>query len=250
MRCCKLITREAIAIVEFERNHLIAALPEETFRRWMPHLDRTYMAAGAVLYEPKEASKFVYFPANATISLLYVLESGASAEVAVVGCEGMVGMAVLMGGLTANRALVQSGGELFRMGAEYLAAEIEQSGEVLHLLLRYLQALLTQTAQTAVCMRFHDIEQQLCRWLLLCLDRVPSPEISMTQQTIAGMLAIRRERVTQAALALQEAGLIRTLRGRITVLDRIGLESRACECYAMIKKEYRRLLPTRVRPGP
>lgn len=233
--------------MNLEKNQLLAALPEETFRRWIPHLEPMQMAPGSVLYEPKEASRHVYFPATATVSLLYVLESGASAEVAVVGCEGMIGMGVVMGGLTGNRALVQNGGEGFRMRSETLAAEIERSSAVLHLLLRYLQALLTQTAQAAVCMRFHPIEQQLCRWLLLCLDRVPGTEISMTQQMIADMLAIRRERVTQAALALQDADLIRYLRGRITVLDRSALEARACECYAMIKKEYRRLLPRRPR---
>ncbi|HEX3846081.1 MAG TPA: Crp/Fnr family transcriptional regulator [Steroidobacteraceae bacterium] len=218
-------------------------------RRWLPGLERIEMSMGCVLFEPHEVATHVYFPATATVSLLYVLETGASVEVAMVGSEGVIGMSVLLGGLTSGRARVRSNGTGFRMRAEHLAAEIERSPVVMRLMMRHVLALLIQTGQTAACMRHHSVEQQLCRWLLQSLDRAPGSDISMTQQDIADTLGIRRERVTQAALSLQEAGLIRYLRGHITVLDRGSLEQRACECYAMLKQEYRRLLPRRARPA-
>jgi len=186
----------------------------------------------------------VYFPTTAIVSLLYVLENGASAEIAVVGNEGIVGISLFMGGgSTPNRAVVQSAGTGFRLPAEALKAEFNRAGPVLHLLLRYTQALITQMAQTAVCNRHHSLDQQLCRWLLLSLDRLTGDEIVMTQELISNMLGVRREGVTEAALHLQAAGVIRYARGHITVLDRQKLEQRSCECYAVVKKEYDRLLP-------
>jgi CRP-like cAMP-binding protein len=234
---------EKTAIANAARNQLLAALPPETLERWRAVLEPIDMPSGSMLFEAREAAAYIYFPATAVVSLLYVLDSGDSAEVAVVGNEGALGLSVVMGGLTASRGFVQSNGAGFRLPSDYFAAELERSKAVLRLTLRYLQALVTQTAQTAVCMRHHSIEQQFCRWLLMSSDRVPSQELSMTQQLIADMLGIRRERITQAALGLQEAGLIRYLRGRITVRDREGLEQRTCECYAMLKREYQRLLP-------
>jgi len=186
----------------------------------------------------------VYFPTTAIVSLLYVLENGASAEIAVVGKEGIVGIALFMGGnSTPNRAVVQSAGKGLRLGATAMTEEFNRAGPVLHLLLRYTQALITQMSQTAVCNRHHELDQQLCRWLLLSLDRLPGNDLVMTQELIANMLGVRREGVTEAALKLQAAGLIRYSRGRIKVLDRAGLEGRSCECYAVVKKEYERLLP-------
>lgn len=241
---------EVIVIADPALNQLIAAVPEATFRRWLPSLQPIEMSVGSILFEPHETPpSHVYFPATATVSLLFVLETGASIEVAMVGSEGVVGMSMLMGGLTSSRARVHSSGIGFRMRAEHLAVEMERSPEVMWLMMRHVLALLVQTGQTAACMRHHSVEQQLCRWLLQSLDRAPGPEISMTQQALADMLGIRRERVAQAALSLQEAGLIRYLRGHISVLDREGLEQRVCECYAMLKKEYRRLLPRRARPA-
>ena len=225
-------------------NHLLAALPPEEWARWSPALEPVNLPLGKVLYEPGAAMTHVYFPTTAIVSLLYVLEDGASAEIAVVGNEGIVGVALFMGGeSTPSRAVVQSAGTGFRMRGQLLKDEFGRSGPVLHLLLRYTQALITQMAQTAVCNRHHSLDQQLCRWLLLSLDRLRAPELVMTQELIANMLGVRREGVTEAAGQLQKAGLIRYRRGHITVLDRPGLEERTCECYAVVKKEYERLLP-------
>ena len=202
------------------------------------------MPLGKVLYESGVALSHVYFPTTAIVSLLYVMEDGASAEIAVVGQEGIVGISLFMGGeSTPSRAVVQSAGQAFRLTAKLMMQEFNRAGPVLHLLLRYTQALITQMAQTAVCNRHHSLDQQLCRWLLLSLDRLHSAEIVMTQELIANMLGVRREGVTEAAGHLQKAGLIRYRRGHITVLDRTRLEERACECYAVVKKEYDRLLP-------
>jgi CRP-like cAMP-binding protein len=199
---------------------------------------------GTVIYESGEAMSHVYFPTTAIVSLLYVMEEGASAEIAVVGYEGIVGISLFMGGeTTSSRAVVQSAGAGFRLKAHLLMAEFNRGGAVLHLLLRYTQALLTQMSQTAVCNRHHTLDQQLCRWLLLSLDRLRSNELIMTQALIANMLGVRREGVTEAAGRLDKAGLIQYQRGRITVLDRPRLEQRTCECYAVVKKEYDRLLP-------
>ena len=202
------------------------------------------MPLGKVLYESGMPMGHVYFPTTSIVSLLYVMEDGASAEIAVVGNEGIVGIALFMGGeTTPSRSVVQSAGAGYRMAGQLLKDEFSRSGPVLHLLLRYTQALITQMAQTAVCNRHHSLDQQLCRWLLLSLDRLPGNELVMTQELIANMLGVRREGVTEAALKLQAAGLIRYARGHITVLDRTGLEARTCECYAVVMKEYARLLP-------
>ncbi|MFZ0468001.1 MAG: Crp/Fnr family transcriptional regulator [Thiogranum sp.] len=227
-----------------DQNHLLAALPAEERERLIPHLELVPMLLGDVLYESGNELRHVYFPTTAIISLLYVMLDGASAEIAVVGNEGIIGVALFMGGETMpNRAVVQSAGYAYRLKGQLLKQEFNRSGELQHLLLRYTQALLTQMAQTAVCNRHHSLDQQLCRWLLLSLDRLPSNELVMTQELIANMLGVRREGVTEAAGNLQKAGLIVYRRGRITVLDRAGLEARACECYAVVKKEFDRLLP-------
>ena len=229
------------------QNHLLAALPESELQRWLPLLEPVDLPLGEVLYESGAPIPFVYFPTNAIVSLLYVLEDGASAEIAVVGYEGLVGVSIFMGGgSTPSRAVVQSAGSGYRMRADAMKAEFAHSGPVVHLLLRYTQALITQMAQTAVCNRHHSLDQQLCRWLLLSLDRLQGNELVMTQELISNMLGVRREGVTEAALQLQASGLIRYTRGRITVLDRPGLEKRTCECYAVVKKEYDRLLPDRM----
>jgi CRP-like cAMP-binding protein len=226
------------------KNHLLAALPEAEWQRWLPQLEPVYLPLGKVLYESGNKLTHVYFPTTSIISLLYVMEDGASAEIAVVGHEGIVGISLFMGGeSTPSRAVVQSAGQGFRLNANLMMQEFNRAGPVLHLLLRYTQALITQMAQTAVCNRHHSLDQQLCRWLLLSLDRLPSDELVMTQELIANMLGVRREGVTEAAGDLQEAGLIQYRRGRITVLDRKRLEQRTCECYAVVKKEYDRLLP-------
>jgi CRP-like cAMP-binding protein len=223
---------------------LLAALPEAERQRWLPQLERVEMPLGQVLYESGCTLSHVYFPTTAIISLLYVMENGASAEIAVVGNEGIVGISLFMGGeSTSSRAVVQSAGAGFRLKAQTMKDEFNQAGAVLHLLLRYTQALITQMAQTAVCNRHHSLDQQLCRWLLLSLDRLQGNELVMTQELIANMLGVRREGVTEGALKLQQAGLIRYARGHISVLDRDGLEKRSCECYAVVKKEYDRLLP-------
>jgi CRP-like cAMP-binding protein len=229
------------------RNRLLAALPEAEWERWLPHLEPVDMPLGKVLYESGSRLSHVYFPTTSIVSLLYVMEDGASAEIAVVGNEGIVGISLFMGGeSTPSRALVQSAGQGFRLKADLMLQEFNRAGPVLHLLLRYTQALITQMSQTAVCNRHHSLDQQLCRWLLLSLDRLDSEELAMTQELIANMLGVRREGVTEAAGNLQQAGLIRYQRGHITVIDRAGLERRTCECYAVVKKEYERLLPLSV----
>ena len=225
-------------------NQLLAALPDADWQRWLPQLEAVELPLGRVLYESGVALSHVYFPTTAIVSLLYVMEDGASAEIAVAGREGLVGVSLFMGGgSTPSRAVVQSAGQGWRMRATVLKDEFSRSNAVLHLLLRYTQALITQMAQTAVCNRHHTLDQQLCRWLLLSLDRLDGLDLVMTQELIANMLGVRREGVTEAALKLQAQGLIRYMRGRISVLDRAGLESRSCECYAVVKKEYDRLLP-------
>jgi CRP-like cAMP-binding protein len=228
-------------------NQLLAALPDAEWQRWLPQLEAIDLPLGKVLYESGNNLTHVYFPSTSIVSLLYVMEDGASAEIAVVGHEGIVGISLFMGGQsTTNRAVVQSAGQGFRLRANLMMQEFNRAGPVLHLLLRYTQALITQMAQTAVCNRHHSLDQQLCRWLLLSLDRLPSDELVMTQELIANMLGVRREGVTEAAGQLQQAGLIQYRRGHITVLDRKGLEQRACECYAVVKREYDRLLPKRL----
>ncbi|WP_298924021.1 Crp/Fnr family transcriptional regulator [uncultured Ramlibacter sp.] len=225
-------------------NRLLAALPDGEWNRWSPLLELVDMPLGQVLYESGLTLSHVYFPVDSIVSLLYVMENGASAEIAVVGKEGLVGISLFMGGeSTPSRAVVQSAGKGYRLEAQAMKTEFNRGGPVLHLLLRYTQALITQMAQTAVCNRHHSLDQQLCRWLLLSLDRLPGNVLVMTQELIANMLGVRREGVTESALKLQASGLIRYSRGRITVLDRDGLERRTCECYAVVKKEYERLLP-------
>ena len=234
---------------EPRQNHLLSALPEADWQRWLPQLEPFDLPLGKVLYESGGVQSHVYFPTTAIVSLLYVMENGASAEIAVVGNEGVVGISLFMGGeSTTSRAVVQSAGRAFRLGASAMKEEFSRA-PVLHLLLRYTQALITQMAQTAVCNRHHTLDQQLCRWLLLSLDRLDGSELVMTQQLIANMLGVRREGVTEAALKLQKAGLIRYARGRIEVLDRAGVERRSCECYAVVKTEYERLLPASDRPA-
>ena len=227
-----------------KQNHLLASLSAAELKRLSPHLEKVEMPLGHVIYESGRVLDYVYFPTTCIISLLYVMEDGSSAEIAIVGHEGLVGISLFMGGeTTPSRAVVQSHGHAFRLAARHLRAEFNRAGSMQHLLLRYTQSLITQMAQTAVCNRHHSVDQQLCRWLLLSLDRLPSDELVMTQELIANMLGVRREGVTSAALKLQHAGLISYRRGHITVLDRPGLEKRSCECYAVVKKEYDRLLP-------
>jgi CRP-like cAMP-binding protein len=235
-----------------ENNTLLAALPVEVFNRLRADLVPIAMPLGHVLYEAGAELKHVYFPApGCIVSMLYVMNDGASAEIAVVGNEGMVGIALFMGGgSTPSRALVQSAGMAFQLIAEALTREFERHSGLQILLLRYTQALITQMSQTAVCNRHHTLDQQLCRWLLLSLDRLPTNELSMTQELIANMLGVRREGVTEAAGKLQRAGLIRYTRGKITVLDRPGLEKEVCECYAVVKKEFDRLLTDIPRGDP
>ncbi len=224
-------------------NSLIHVLDESAWSRWSTMLEPVNLPLGHVLYESGCKLGHVYFPTTAIVSLLYVLENGASTEIAVVGREGLIGISLFLGGdTTPSRAVVQSAGMGFRMRSDLLMQEFTHSEAILHLLLRYTQALITQMAQTAVCNRHHSLEQQLCRWLLLSLDRIDGPELVMTQELIANMLGVRREGVTEAAGRLQQQGLIRYQRGRITILDRAGLEKRSCECYAVVKEEYRRLL--------
>jgi CRP-like cAMP-binding protein len=228
-------------------NHLLAALTRNDLSSWMPQLEAVDMPLGDVLYESGGKLTHVYFPTTSIVSLLYVLENGASAEIAVVGNEGIVGISLFMGGeSTPSRAVVQSGGAGFRLRANILMQEFNRAGPVMHLLLRYTQALITQMAQTAVCNRHHSLDQQLCRWLLLSLDRLQSNQLVMTQELIANMLGVRREGVTEAAGRLHKAGVINYQRGHITVLDRNQLERRTCECYAVVKKEYDRLLPAMI----
>jgi CRP-like cAMP-binding protein len=229
---------------EIKLNQLLAALPDDELNRWLPQLELVDLPLGQVVYESGGIEKSVYFPTSAIISLLYVMENGDAAEIAVVGNEGIVGISLFMGGnSTPSRAVVQSAGRGFRLNARIMKDEFERGGPVTRLLLRYTQALITQMSQTAVCNRHHTLDQQLCRWLLISLDRLPGNELVMTQELIANMLGVRREGVTEGATKLQKAGLITYVRGRITVLDRKGLEKRVCECYAVVKKEYDRLLP-------
>lgn len=231
------------------QNHLLAALPADEYARLFPHLELVPMPLGDVLYEPGIQMRHVYFPTTSIVSLLCVMDDGASAEIAVVGNEGIVGVSLFMGGeTTPSRAVVQSAGHAYRLQGQLLKDEFYLAGPMQRLLLRYTQALLTQMAQTAVCNRHHSLDQQLCRWLLLSLDRLPSNELIMTQELIANMLGVRREGVTEAAGNVQKAGLIEYHRGRITVLDRAGLEARACECYAVVKRECDRLLPEAIVP--
>jgi CRP-like cAMP-binding protein len=227
------------------QNRLLAALPAADFARLQPHLELVPLPLGWAVYEAGGAQGYVYFPINSIVSLLYVMEDGSSAEIAVSGNEGLVGISLFMGGeTTPSRAVVQSAGHGYRLSAAVLKREFERGGDLQHLLLRYTQALITQMAQTAVCNRHHALEQQLCRWLLLSLDRLPANELVMTQELIANMLGVRREGVTEAAGKLQKARLINYSRGHITVLDRPKLEARVCECYAVVKREYDRLIPS------
>jgi len=232
-----------VPVADPRRNRLLAALPQAEWQRWLPQLERVEMPLGQILYESGRTLSHVYFPTTAIASLLYVMRNGASAEIAVVGNEGVIGISLFMGGeSTPSRAVVQSAGEGFRLEAKLIKDEFELSEAVLHLLLRYTQALITQMAQTAACNRHHSVDQQLCRWLLLRLDRTQGSELAMTQELISNMLGVRREGVTEAALKLQKLGIIRYARGHIAVLNRSGLEQRSCECYLAVKKEYDRLL--------
>jgi len=225
-------------------NHLLDALPAADYGRLEPHLELVPMPLGEVLYEPGVQLRYVYFPTSSIVSLLYVMENGASAEIAIVGNEGILGISLFMGGeTTPSRAVVQSAGHGYRLKAQLLKDEFGRFGLMMQLLLRYTQALITQMSQTAVCNRHHSIDQQLCRWLLLSLDRLASNELTMTQELIANMLGVRREGVTEAAGKLQDARLIRYRRGKITVLDRPAVEARCCECYQVVKTEFDRLLP-------
>jgi len=225
-------------------NHLLAALPAGESTRIFPRLELVPMPLGEAVCEPGIQMRHVYFPTTCIVSLLYAMEDGASAEIAVVGNEGIVGVPLFMGGeTTTSRAVVQSAGHAYRLRGSLLKDAFFRAGPMQRLLLRYTQALLTQMAQTAVCNRHHTVDQQLCRWLLLSLDRLPSNQLTMTQELIANMLGVRREGVTEAAGKLQRSGLIRYSRGHITVLDRPGLEARVCECYQVVKKELDRLLP-------
>ena len=226
------------------QNLLLAAVPTAEWKRLSKHLEPVDLKLGQVLYESGATMTDMYFPTTAIISLLYVMENGSSAEIAVVGNEGLVGVSLFMGGeSTPSRAVAQSAGQGFKIDAQVMKDEFNKAGPVMHLLLRYTQALITQMAQTAVCNRHHSLDQQLCRWLLLSLDRLQGTDLIMTQELISNMLGVRREGVTEAAMQLQAAGIIRYTRGKISVLDRPGLERRTCECYAVVKKEYDRLLP-------
>jgi CRP-like cAMP-binding protein len=230
-----------------QQNHILDALPAAERGRLFPHLKLVELPLGAVLYESGDTLRHIYFPTDSIVSLLYVMRDGASAEIAVVGNEGAIGVALFMGGeTTTNRAIVQSAGSAYRLTGKRLKQEFERHGEMLHILLRYTQALLTQMSQTAVCNRHHSLDQQLCRWLLLSLDRLSSNRLVMTQELIANMLGVRREGVTEAAGKLQKLGAIQYSRGQITVLDRSQLERLSCECYDVVKRETDRLLPARL----
>jgi CRP-like cAMP-binding protein len=229
------------------QNHLLAALPATDFARLQAHLKLVPLRLGEAIYEPGSQLRHVYFPTTAIVSLLYITSDGSSAEIAVVGNDGVLGIALFMGGeTTPSRAVVQSAGHAYRLAGDVLKKEFHRAGSLQHLLLRYTQALLTQMAQTAVCNRHHTVDQQLCRWLLVSLDRMSGNEIVMTQEFIANMLGVRREGVTEAAGKLQDAGIIEYTRGHIVVTDRAALEARACECYAVVKREAERLLPERI----
>ena len=232
-----------VAIMTPKQNHLLAALPAEIFDRILPHLELVSMPLGEVLYESGGQLQYVYFPTTAIVSLHYLMESGASAEISGVGNEGVLGISLFMGSnTTPSLATVQTAGIGYRLKGRLMMEEFNLAGPMMRLMLRYTQALMTQISQTAVCNRHHSIEQQLCRWLLLTLDRLPSNELTITQELIAGMLGVRREGITEAAGKLQRAGLISYRRGHITVLDRTGLESHSCECYQVVRKEFHRLL--------
>jgi CRP-like cAMP-binding protein len=236
-----------IDLSALQQNHLLAALPAAELTRISEGIVITPMPLGHVLYESGDEMRHVYFPTNCIVSLLYVMEDGSSAEIAIVGNEGIVGISLFMGGeTTPSRAIVQSAGEAFRVASRILKEEFRRAGPVQHVLLRYTQALITQMSQTAVCNRHHSVEQQLCRWLLMSLDRLASNELTMTQELIANMLGVRREGVTESAGKLQKLGLIEYSRGHIRVLDRPALESHACECYQVVKTEFERLLPERI----
>jgi CRP-like cAMP-binding protein len=233
---------------ESHQNRLLAALPAADFERLAGHLERVTLRLGDMLYEPGEQLQHAYFPISCIVSLHYVMETGASASVAGVGQEGVLGISLFMGGeTTPSSAVVQTAGVAYRLERRRLKQEFERSGAMQRLLLRYTQALMTQMTQTAVCNRHHSVEQQLCRWLLVTLDRIPSGQIVMTQELVASMLGVRREGITEAAGRLQEAGFIRNRRGHIAVLGRAGLETRSCECYGVVRKEFARLLSD-VRP--
>lgn len=228
---------------DFQQNALLGLLPKEELSRLLPNLERVTLTLGQSLCESGQQMKHVYFPLDSIVSLLCVMENGASTEIAVVGYEGVVGVSLFMGGeTTPSRAIVQSAGAAYRLKGQLLKNEFYRAGPMQKILLRYTQALLTQMAQTAVCNRHHSVDQQLCRWLLLSLDRLQGDKLIMTQELIANMLGVRREGVTESAGKLQRAGLISYNRGHITVLDRPGLEKRVCECYAVVKREYDRLL--------
>jgi len=227
-----------------QQNHILDALPEAERERLYSHLKLVALPLGLVLYEAGDALRHIYFPTDSIVSLLYVLKDGSSAEICVVGNDGVIGVSLFMGGeTTTSRAIVQSGGFAYRLTGRRLKREFERQGETMHILLRYTQALITQMAQTAVCNRHHTVDQQLCRWLLLSLDRLPDNKLAMTQELIANMLGVRREGVTDAAGKLQKLGVITYRRGLITVLDRHRLEQLSCECYSVVKKETDRLLP-------
>ena len=231
------------APIDPRQNHLLAALPQAVYQRLLPDLEQVPMPLGEIIYASGGELQSVYFPTTCIVSLVYVMANGASAEIAVTGCDGLVGVALFLGGQTTpNQAVVQVGGHAYRMAAKLMKAEFDQGGPLQHSLLLYTQALLAQMAQTAVCNRHQSLDQQLCRWLLLSLDRLHSGEFGMTQELIANMLGVRRQGVVQAAGNLQKAGLIEYRRGHITVLDRPGLEARVCECYSVVKREYDRLL--------
>jgi len=231
-------------------NHILDDLPEAERGRLFPHLKLVPLPLGMVLYESGEVLRHIYFPTDSIVSLLYVMKDGASAEIAVVGNEGAIGVSLFMGGeTTPSRAIVQSAGSAYQLTGVRLKEEFNRHGEMLHLLLRYTQSLITQMSQTAVCNRHHSVDQQLCRWLLLSLDRLSSSQLNMTQELIANMLGVRREGVTQAAGRLQKEGVIHYSRGQITVVDRPKLEALSCECYAVVKKETDRLLPHRMLAG-
>jgi CRP-like cAMP-binding protein len=234
---------------EPKQNQLLAALSPGEFERVAPHLELVTLQLGEVLYESGGQLKHVYFPTNSIVSLLYVMQDGASAEIAVVGNEGILGISLFMGGeTTPSRAVVQSEGFGYRLRSQLLKQEFNRAGPMMHLLLRYTQALITQMSQTAVCNRHHSVDQQLCRWLLMSLDRLAADELTMTQELIANMLGVRREGVTEAAGKLRDAGIIQYSRGHIRVLDRRALEKHVCECYAVVKKEFDRLLLD-IQPG-
>ena len=234
-----------------EKNLLLSALSAAELKRLAPHLETVDMPLGDVVYESGLHQDYVYFPTTCIVSLLYVLENGASAEIAVVGYEGVVGVSIFMGGeSTPSRGVVQSAGRAYRLPSRYVMDEFKRGGAMQHLMLRYTQSLITQMAQTAVCNRHHSVDQQLCRWLLLSIDRLPSPEIVMTQELIANMLGVRREGVTEAAGKLQKAGVVSYRRGHIKVLDRAKLEAMSCECYEVVRRETARLLPRDDPPAP